>query len=292
VEPPWRLLRRLNLGREEYCQRLLTMLILEAAYPRWNTHSRPSRRGVEFLRALDRLCFGSTDLGEEPTFVDEFELVRRHEAESGGAPDYAVLDGSRLWLVELKTEVGSHRAGQLPLYVELAGHHHPNLTLDITYLTPPMSPATLEMPGPDRFAHVTWDQALPIALDLWGADTGEAGQIVDALREALAGLGEHWAAWRDRHLANPLTLAVGLAARTAEDGKQRALDFEAASLEELQGLRVEARDALIADPPHGRAVMPWLWNVQSTDGKPLTEAGRQTGYEMRFSASRDVQQLS
>src|SRR4051812_34898540 len=35
MEDPDVLLRRLRLGREEYCQRLLTMLILDGAYPRW-----------------------------------------------------------------------------------------------------------------------------------------------------------------------------------------------------------------------------------------------------------------
>lgn len=45
MEDPWALLRRLKLGREEFCQRLLTMLILETDYPRWNTRSTPSARG-------------------------------------------------------------------------------------------------------------------------------------------------------------------------------------------------------------------------------------------------------
>lgn len=33
-EDPASLLGRLKLGREEYCQRLLTMLILDGPYPR------------------------------------------------------------------------------------------------------------------------------------------------------------------------------------------------------------------------------------------------------------------
>ena len=46
IEDPYGLLRRLRLGREEYCQRLLTMLILGGPYPRWNTRSAPSARGL------------------------------------------------------------------------------------------------------------------------------------------------------------------------------------------------------------------------------------------------------
>ncbi len=62
IEDPVRLLRRLRLGREEYCQRLLTMLILGGPYPPWNTPNAPSGRGTRFLRELDALSFG-TDAG-------------------------------------------------------------------------------------------------------------------------------------------------------------------------------------------------------------------------------------
>lgn len=52
LEPPDDLLRRLKLGREEHVQRLLTMLILDPPYPRWNTPRPPSPRGVEFFGML------------------------------------------------------------------------------------------------------------------------------------------------------------------------------------------------------------------------------------------------
>jgi hypothetical protein len=42
MEHPDLLLARLVLGREEYCLRLLTMLILDSPYPRWNTRNEPS----------------------------------------------------------------------------------------------------------------------------------------------------------------------------------------------------------------------------------------------------------
>ena len=41
---------------------------------------------------------------------DELELPKRHDAEKGSAPDMALRDSKRLWLIELKTEAGSHRA--------------------------------------------------------------------------------------------------------------------------------------------------------------------------------------
>ena len=114
VEHPEILLKRLRLGREEYCQRLLTMLILDGGYPRWNTHSTPGPEGRAFLAALDRLSFGAPvdetdgagnagdDLADA-TFVDELDLPARPKDVRGCAPDYAVVTPSRLWLVELKT---------------------------------------------------------------------------------------------------------------------------------------------------------------------------------------------
>ena len=67
VEDPHELLRRLKLGREEYCQRLLTMLVLDADYPRWNTRNTPSPAGLTFLRALDELSFGAAEVPDPPT---------------------------------------------------------------------------------------------------------------------------------------------------------------------------------------------------------------------------------
>lgn len=78
MEDPTRLLRRLNLSREEHSQRLLTMLVLGSDYPRWNTESTPSERGLEFLRRLHELSFGDGALEDDVVFVDELELPRRH----------------------------------------------------------------------------------------------------------------------------------------------------------------------------------------------------------------------
>ena len=139
MEDPRLLLRRLKLGREEYCQRLLTMLVLEAPYPRWNTRSAPSRRGLAFLRAVDVLSYGESRLPGDAVFVDELDLPARHQHEPGGAPDYGVLASDRLWMIELKTDRASHRRGQIPTYFELAQHHHPGRSIDLTYLTPPWS---------------------------------------------------------------------------------------------------------------------------------------------------------
>lgn len=288
MEDPTRLLRRLNLGREEYCQRLLTMLILDGGYPRWNTSSRPSERGVEFLRSLDRLSFGSSRLDGEVSFVDEFDLPRRDDAEKGCAPDYAVVCDQRLWLIELKTEVASHRPRQIPDYFELAAHHHPDRSLDLTYLTPGMRTPAVEVPEGTRFAHVTWMDVAPIVRDVWRTAVGVAEQVREALLRALDSVGHEWSQWRESRLGDPVALALEVAALTAGDGDQRALDHEAGSLEGLQQLRLAVRDALREGGEAAPCVQPWLWNAQSSGGRPLTRAGNELGYELRFSRSRTV----
>ncbi len=126
LELPRDLLRRLKLGREEYCQRLLTMLIVEGPYPPWNSRSKPAVAGTSFLRSLNEQSYGETWPDGAAAFVDEFELPPRHDAERAGAPDYAVLWDDRAWLIELKMEKSSHRADQIPTYFDLAHHHYPD----------------------------------------------------------------------------------------------------------------------------------------------------------------------
>lgn len=280
MEDPDGLRRRLKLGREEYCQRLLTMLILESNYPRWNTVSRPGPRGLEFLRALDRLSFGSHSVEDDAGFVDELDLPARHADEPGCAPDWAVVSDDRLWIVELKTEVASHRAGQLPAYFELGSHHYPGRRLDLTYLTPPLDLHGYVEPEGTRFAHVTWSELLPLVKDTWEQTTGVIARCVDALEVSLAGIGTPWTGWRQQRLDDPITAGCDLAELTGRDGRQRAVDHEFASLEELQQARLALRDQLRLDDS---AVQPWVWRAESSGGRPLTQMGERVGYELRLS---------
>lgn len=308
-EDPGALLARLKLGREEFAQRLLTTLILGGTYPRWNTRSTPTAHGLQFLNALSQLSFDGPDWVAPVTFIDEFELPGRTHAERGGAPDWAVLTADRLWLIELKTEAASHRPNQIRGYFDLAAHHHPHLAVDITYLTPPMPGHLPHLTGGQRFAHLTWDAVAPVITATWGETEDTAiKNIVDAVLACLDDLKEPARHWRERRLGlrplsaphppsgdaptsragqTPLATALHLAAATATDGRQRALDHKADSLEELQQLRLELRQAITGsaiDEPIGD-VMPWLWRHQS-GGRPLTAAGAELGYELRFSRSR------
>ncbi len=294
IEHPEILLKRLKLGREEYCQRLLTMLLLNDAYPRWNTRSSLSAEGRAFLAALGRLSFGDPGDLADAVFVDEFDLPARPKDACGSAPDYAVVTSERLWLVELKTERSSHRSDQAQTYIDLARHHHPKLSVDLTYLTGPGFDAPFEPTRPSRYAHVHWSEVLPLMSEAWPERTEEQRLLIDQLHDVLGALGTPWREWRAQRLSIPVepewderdpeqeTLA--LARLTAEDRGQRALDFEATDLEQLKELRADVADLIRQERSSALAhVRPWIWDAASTAGEPLTEAGAAVGFELRLS---------
>jgi hypothetical protein len=293
IEDPHQLLGRLKLGREEYCQRLLTMLILDDAYPRWNTPATASPDGLRFLALLEELSLGEAGTWTDPVFVDEFDLPKRTEWEQGGAPDQSLQDQSRLWMIELKTEAGSHRPAQIPLYFELGRHHYPQHRIDVTYLTGPLSKGAPPIPDGCRFGHVTWSEVMPLVRNIWSDRSPTHREVVRALGDVLDGLSSKWSAWRADRLEagstvelappDPVREALELARLTAVDHQQRALDFAPANLENLQALRLEVLQRIKSSGdsalPH---VNPWLWRWASR-GRPLTSAGRETGYELRLS---------
>ena len=295
-ETPAELFRRLKLGREEFCQRLLTTLILGAPYPRWNTRSRTSLEGTAFLRDLWDLSFGTPWPGDDFWFVDEFDLPGRIPAEKGAAPDYALLWPDRVWVIELKTERASHRPGQIPAYFELARHHHPTCDIDLTYLTGPGSKSGVSSQPWERFTHIEWESLVDLIDRHWPEPVipGQA-EVVRGLSDTIRGLDQPAATWRasaaDLYgevpaapVVDPFEEAMRLAALTAGDGDQRALDVRVGSLESLHELRIRVRDELAGFPAgdHHRHVGPWVWRWESK-GDPLTSAGRETGCELRLS---------
>ena len=293
-EDPAAMLQRLKLGREEFCQRLVTTLIVGGTYPRWNTRSTPTPEGKRFLRLLDELSFGESTPAAAEVFVDELELRPRVESEMGGAPDWAVLWPHRLWLIELKTERASHRPHQLPYYFELGAHHFPGMPVDITYLTGPLSKPAPSTGSDQRYSHVTWEAVVPLVRDVWGRDESEAARrIVDVLARVVDGLDGTWKDWQAAFAAPPAmerwptdTDLMELIRATAEDGQQRGLDAMVGSLEGLQALRVQARE-LVLEAPAGsdvKRVMPWIWGgEEKSKGTAVTARGAETGYELRFS---------
>lgn len=315
-ETPAALLARLKLGREEAMQRLLTCLILHGPYPKWNSRNQPSPTGLAFLAALYERHFDGGWPGDGVIFVDEFEMLPERDDERGGAPDYALLWDDRIWLIELKSERGSHRAEQIPTYFRLAHHHFPAAAVDVLYLTPPMEAPYDPMASWASYAHATWSEVGELVRRFWPPAT-EPGQqeVIDGLLDAIEHLDLSPVEWRARilgaeptapppvaaavaaptaeavsdqpppsNLAAALDEALAAAELTAADGKQRAIEYAAHSYEALLELRHLVRDALAATPPGSplRHIEVWRWRPESL-GQPLTAVGREHGVELRLS---------
>lgn len=298
-EQPDRLRHRLDSSREEYAQRLLTSLIVGGAYPAWNSRNPACASGSAYIEALWELSFpGCRWPGGTCAFVDEFNLPARTSAERGRAPDQAVEWADVLWLIELKTEKASHSPAQVPDSVALARHHHPGKEIFFTYLTPPAT-YVIDLPDWVTFTHLTWADVLPAIRRIWGSPTPPQKATVDGLIDVLANLHLTKADFiatlpalepvqevRDvRDFDAVFDEATALAALTAEDRTARVLEWAAPSLEALEELRLRVRDWLAAAPPGSplHHVVAWKWSATTTDGSPMTDAGRVPGFELRFS---------
>ncbi|MFW5473164.1 hypothetical protein ACOCJ5_07640 [Knoellia sp. CPCC 206450] len=326
-ESPQQLWRRLKLGREEFLQRVLTTLIVDGDPPQWNAPRTPSEQGIRFLRLLDVLAHGDelrAQAAPDPeVFVDEYLLPKLQEAAMNGWPDWAVLWPDRAWVIELKTEPGSHRADQLPYYLRLAAAAHPSCRVDVTYITGPLTKPAPALGDGQRYSHLQWIQVLPLVHDVWGNDERpEVRGYVEAARTVIENLTLLRPTEQRRAItgmlptvpipaedpkpttelqdiptpATPVTSdatsedgLLALAQATAADGRQRGTG--ATSPADLELLRDTARTLIgtLPDDDVTRYVMPWLWKAGSTTGRALTAEGDEFGYELRFSRYKTVQ---
>lgn len=186
-ESPASLWSRLKLGREGFLQRLMTTLIMGGDAPRWNTQTRPCDQGMHFLRLLDGLAHGHEPLDDSSPppdhFVDEYLLPKVEESAENGWPDWATLWADRVWIIELKTEPGSHRPTQLPYYLRLAAAAHPDQSVDLTYITGPLTKPAPDVADGQRYSHVRWTEVLPLVMTVWGEDSrSEVRAYVDAVQ--------------------------------------------------------------------------------------------------------------
>ncbi len=234
----------------------------------------------------------------------------------------------RAWIIELKTEAGSHRDDQLPYYLVLAAAAHPGYQVDLTYITGPLNKRPPEISDGQRYSHLTWAQVLPLIESVWGTDhrpqvtayVDTARTVIDNLsnlrpseqREEILrpiqtskqqpsapeGQAEPTEATRETsgrtsrqapHAAATTTDLLGLARATAVDGRQRGVG--ATSPTELEILRESARELIAALPVEDRTrfVLPWLWRAGRTDGRALTPEGREFGCELRFARYKTPQ---
>ncbi|GAA2161981.1 hypothetical protein [Actinomadura napierensis] len=213
-------------------------------------------------------------------------------------------------MIELKTETASHRPAQIPAYLTLADHHYPGYGIDLTYLTPPMAWAASPPPDYSRLAHFTWAEITPVLQTVWVTGTAAERQVLTLLTDALDSIGTRWRSTHPgsstRAEARPiepgpqedlqrrtnqeslLDELMALAEATAQDGRQRGLNRSVGGLGDLQRLRVAARQRIGAAPPPAadRRVRPWIWNAGTSGGRPLTQPGARTGFELRLSRYR------
>ncbi len=114
------------------------------------------------------MAFGLARPGE-PTFVDEYDLAKRLGRDlKDASPDQAVLWEDRVLVIEMKTEGGSHSAGQCEWYLNLAQHHNPGRQVDLIYLTGPMPPwSSSATPTRGKAAHLMWDAVDQLVAETW-----------------------------------------------------------------------------------------------------------------------------
>lgn len=269
-----------KLSREEYCQRILTSLILGAPYPCWNAKNPPSSSGEEFLISLYERAFNhSLDL--PVLFIDEFNLPAIADDEQGGAPDYAVMTSTRLWLIELKTEVTSHRREQLQMYARLAAHHYPDHLIDLLYLTPEMRRAVMDKSKASHFAHLFWAEIADVLSRVWASSSyEEERRLYSELKRQIMSL--HVAPRKFRDTGDVIRAALTCALRVQETGEQCAVEIAAEGLEDLMTLRLRIRNAL-SRRQGVEKVKPWIWQSATSGGAALTRLGSEVGFELRLS---------
>jgi hypothetical protein len=270
----------MKLSREEYCQRMLTSLILGQPYPKWNTFNEPSPEGITFLQRLHRKSHGKI-LGGSLNFVDEFDLPSINGEGPGGAPDYAILTSNTLWIIELKTESGSHRKEQLPYYAKLAAYHYPKHNIEILYLTGPME-RHHEIQGADfPFRHLFWSEVIGFIDQTWANSQNEPERLLaSALKREISNL--HAPSKFFRENARVIRDAIITAKYVQKTGNQAGIEASSGGIEEMNILRVRIRDALVRKKDL-KNVRPWIWKDSTSGGSPLTNLGKGVGYELRLS---------
>ena len=259
---------------------MLTSLILGGPYPKWNSRNIPSESGFRFLDILHHFAFGF-HLDQPMDFIDEFELPAISINGRAGAPDYAVLWDHQLWIIELKTELSSHRKDQLPLYLELAEHHYSSYHIQILYITPSMARLNKDGMKDHLFYHLFWSELSPYIKKIWSESEHQAERTLEsALQRELSHLNQPTKSFRNN--AETIRNALKLAPLVQKTGEQMAVEINVGGLDEIIELRIRIRDALnrLAGANN---VKPWIWFEKSSGGKPLTELGRQVGCEIRLS---------
>jgi hypothetical protein len=277
--------KRYRGTREGYAQYLLACLILGRRPPAWNAPASPSVNGKRLLDMIDGRCFVN-QVSELPDFYWEFELKAIGPWLKKGWPDLAASWPERKLLLELKTEPGSHRDGQVDQYLSQARLNHPQCSIDLIYLT--RDPIIGSPALPDdriRYANITWSEIADMLELIFKQNSSDDEQRIATHLAAVVrnlAIPESRRALAEIRIVVDVAVAVGIAEQVEMDRKQRALELE--EIEDPEALE-ETRN-LLSSTFIGKGfthVRPWIWSKQTSGGSALTELGHETGYELRFS---------
>ncbi len=212
-------------------------------------------------------------------------------------------------MIELRTELGAHRDAQVEWYLQLGAHNYQGRTIDLIYVTPdpPMSGNRSGIPDRARIRHCSWAELAKIIEVAWGKVPGQEAANAQVFAHYLQGVGnviedpEPVASAGQRSRKKQLGDMLGTGEEpvddtaweqvvetvysVADDGEERALDLPVVAQESAKELRRRIRAELdVADDlmDVAQKLELWIWH-ESLGGEALSDAGRQSGCEIRVS---------
>jgi len=286
-------------GLESWAHYMLSSILAGRRPPGWNQPHRPSPTGTEAIRSVDEMLFNEYR-PDVPDIYWEYRLTKRPQDKQNGWPDIGLVWPDRIILVELKTDPGSIRDGQLDWYTKLAATNYPSRQIDLLSITrDPVPDPPPEMATEARYANLTWKDLAQVFDGLRGIAEPVDQSMIDRYMEMLDELGllspgqpdsQRGPSGRSESTgrmpsdAEWLDEAIRLATATATDQVPRALNQEFGSWGQLGQAADRVRDALDGEPA-GRRVQVWRWR-EASSGRAMTDAGTRVGSEMRFSPLR------
>ena len=303
-EPP------MPTSREESVQDVLARLIAGSSCDWFRTYI-PTAEGRAFLMSLWEKAFGG-QTGTPEWFVSEYDMPVPIEWRGDinytyRCVDLACGDDQQLLIVELKTERQSYRPDQIPDYLRLVRHRNPSHATDVVLLGPLRPGYTPARGDGQRYAELTWDDLLPllsqafptvdrahqlgrfVEAELLTTPSGRSPSLPSAAALGVQSVepGDLAAGEADPRdethtaVAHALRMAPSVAQASARDATERGIDVAFGSEANARGA-IEVIKASLSDRGWDDRVSVWLWRSISSGGRALTEAGQDTGLELRL----------
>lgn len=300
---------RWKQGRESFAQYCLACLFLGGSPQGWNKPQAPSSKGRELLQRFHAEFDPKNAIA--PDFYWEFNLGKLPEDKENGWPDLVALTDERILVMELKTESGNHRDGQVDWYMRLAAARFSDRPIELVYLTvDPISADPAEIPKGAAYRNLLWTEVADMIDAVWSKGDDEeswnARLFADYLREISAptkvasktpspASEKAPAAPKTRKaysfsedmMEEVMAIYRSVAKQVVDDGRQQALELTLDSAEEAKELQRAITAQALLDPEdspvHG--VTLWVWR-QASMGSALTDEGGEQGVELRVSKKK------